>query len=332
MPRTILLAPMLGLVLGLAATAAAADVVVLKNGDRLSGSVVKKAGGTLTLKTGFANELKIDWSQVQSLTTDSPVEVLKSDGTSVRTTVIESGSTAPGAVAPTDVAFVSPDAAEAGRGYVLGGHVTVAATSTRGNSDSQRLYGEGEVNGRSHDTRFFVGASRSQGSEAGVDTVSNWLAKGEFDWYFARPQFVYGRTSFQRDRFADVDLRSTYGVGYGHQLFDSEDVTLSLQGGIDYVIVDRITSADEEYAAFGWGVRYRQWLWRRALQVFHEQEGFWSLEDSENVVLRTRQGVSIPLRKGLNLNMQLNVDWANKPAPGRKATDSTWILGLGYTW
>jgi hypothetical protein len=34
----------------------------------------------------------------------------------------------------------------------------------------------------------------------------------------------------------------------------------------------------------------------------------------------------------LNASLQLNVDWEHDPEPGRDATDSTLLLGLGYAW
>ena len=35
---------------------------------------------------------------------------------------------------------------------------------------------------------------------------------------------------------------------------------------------------------------------------------------------------------GLNASAQVNLDWDRDPAPGRKALDTTLLLGLGYTW
>ena len=45
-----------------------ADTVVLKNGDRLTGSAVKLEAGKLTFKTAYADAIAIAWDQVISLT------------------------------------------------------------------------------------------------------------------------------------------------------------------------------------------------------------------------------------------------------------------------
>jgi hypothetical protein len=50
-----------------------ADTVVLKNGDRLTGTAIKLDGGKLTFKTAYADAILIAWEQVTSLTTNQPL-------------------------------------------------------------------------------------------------------------------------------------------------------------------------------------------------------------------------------------------------------------------
>ena len=57
----------------LAVPALRADTVVLKNGDRLTGTAVKLDGGKLTFKTDYADAIAIAWDQVTSLTTAKPL-------------------------------------------------------------------------------------------------------------------------------------------------------------------------------------------------------------------------------------------------------------------
>ena len=50
-----------------------ADVVVLKNGDRLTGTAVKLEGGKLSFKTTYADVVAISWDEVSTLTTVQPL-------------------------------------------------------------------------------------------------------------------------------------------------------------------------------------------------------------------------------------------------------------------
>lgn len=55
------------LLLCLAAQTLSADTVVLKNGDRLTGTAVKLEGGKLIFKTAYADPIALAWDQVARL-------------------------------------------------------------------------------------------------------------------------------------------------------------------------------------------------------------------------------------------------------------------------
>src|SRR5215831_16664097 len=66
-----------------------ADEVVLKNGDKLTGTIVDSDAKTLTLKSdfvgrveesGFVGEVKIQWDSIQSITSSQPLAVTSKDG------------------------------------------------------------------------------------------------------------------------------------------------------------------------------------------------------------------------------------------------------------
>src|SRR3954452_23213790 len=53
----------------------AADRVILKNGDVLTGNIVKKDGDKLTIKSEFLGDVSMPWTAVRSIRTDEPVTV-----------------------------------------------------------------------------------------------------------------------------------------------------------------------------------------------------------------------------------------------------------------
>src|SRR5437660_12715544 len=60
--------------------AAYADQVTLKNGDRLTGSVVKSDAKALTLKSEFAGTVAIDWNAVETITSAAPLYLTLKSG------------------------------------------------------------------------------------------------------------------------------------------------------------------------------------------------------------------------------------------------------------
>jgi small nuclear ribonucleoprotein (snRNP)-like protein len=64
-----------------------ADQVTIKNGDRITGSIVKKDAQVLTIERDVFGLVTIPWDQVQTLLADRPVHVVLSDGRAVQGTL-----------------------------------------------------------------------------------------------------------------------------------------------------------------------------------------------------------------------------------------------------
>jgi putative salt-induced outer membrane protein YdiY len=326
-------------VLALSAAAASADEVLLANGDRLTGTVVRKSGNVLTLRTTYAGEIAIDWRSVVSIQSQGALDVLLvGESSPVRgplatagpDSVVLGGRATP--VPLREIAFINPLPEEGGAGWSWHGHANVSATRTAGNSPATRDYGDADVTARAKDWRLGASGRANRTSQAGVTNAQSWLASANIDRFTSPGRFRYVRASFEHDRFRDLDLRTALGGGYGLQFVETERSDVSLRGGLDYVAEDRINAPVERYPALGWGIKARHRLGRGDLELFHDQEGFWDLRDARRITLRSRTGLRVPIIAKLSASAQVNVDWEGDPAPGRKATDSTLLLGLTYSF
>lgn len=61
-----------------------ADQVVLKNGDRITGALVKKDDKNLTIKADLFGLVTVPWDKVDSVTADQPVNVVLNNGKEVQ--------------------------------------------------------------------------------------------------------------------------------------------------------------------------------------------------------------------------------------------------------
>src|SRR5438309_152205 len=68
-----------------------ADQVVLKNGDKLTGKIVKSDGKSLIIRTEFAGEVTVVWDAVVEVISDEPLYLDLADGRTVSGTVVMSG-------------------------------------------------------------------------------------------------------------------------------------------------------------------------------------------------------------------------------------------------
>lgn len=320
-----------------------ADSVTLRNGDRLTGKVLRKEDNNLIFKTPYAGEIKIRWLEITSLQTDEPVQVMLNDQTSLNATFAPTGEegkvtlkagdilqTAP--LELSKIAYINPSPEISGKGVRFTGHVNVGLNATSGNSETTNTYADAEMVARTKENRYTVGGKVQRSSEDGNETADRTTLYSKYDHFLTEKRYLYANASFVRDQFKDLNLRSVLGAGVGHQFVESKRKNLSLEGGLTFVNDDFIAAEDDQYLAARWALDYDQFLLGDRLQVFHKHEGLQSLENSEDLIIRAETGIRVPFNENLSATVQVNVDWERTPPPGTEDTDLTYLLTVGYNW
>jgi putative salt-induced outer membrane protein YdiY len=330
--------------LGLTAAAhVSADVIHLKDGDRLSGTIVSKDGAKLTLKTRYSEDkIVILWSEVTSIETEQPARFMLKDRTVMdaqaspggeSTVVLKSGTritTAPVALA--DIDYINPPPEVTGEGVSTNGRANLGLTSNRGNTDNDQLFYDAEAVIRSIANRFTIGATGETKQEEGEETERNNRGYFKYDHFLTEKWYAYANTAIEEDKFKDLNLRTTLGGGSGYQFFETKERNLALEGGLTYVNEDYDVADDDSYAAGRLALNFNQYLFGGKMQFFHTDEGLFSFENSDDIILRAQTGLRFPLVLNLNATLQYNVEWQNEPSPGFDETDSSYIVSVGYIW
>lgn len=331
-----------------------ADQVLLNNGDRLTGTVVRKEGDQLVLQTAYAGEVKIAWSRVAEVRTKKPMSLVLSDQTTVEASVIGAPQAPPTTAAESEDTGEPPQATpkatteaelpvdsiayiNAGPGIdLLGirwkGRVSVGASGNRGNSDIDNLHVDGEAVARLQRERYTLNAVLDRDKDRNVVTQQNSRLSGKYDLFIDRTWYGYGLLKIEEDRFRDIERRITLGAGLGHQVIEDERTNLSVEGGLNHVRADFALAPDENYPAARWALKFDQRLLGADLRFFHSHELISDLQASERTFILSQTGLRVPLWQGLLATAQLNVDFDNAPASGKAKADRTYLFTLGYHW
>lgn len=333
--------PTLALALLLTSTGADADTLIMHNGDRLTGTVVSKQDNILTLNTPYAGTLRIQWSEVRQLISEKPVQVILEDDTRLTGTLLPSEDgkvriradevleTAP--IALSEVRYINPPV-EVNGGVRIKGWVNVGVNISSGNTDTEQYHLDAETVARTLENRFTLGATFNRTTDSGTETASNATGYGKYDHFLSEQWYTYANALFTRDEFKDLKLRTTLGLGSGYQFFESEPLSLSLEGGLTYVNEDFYHKEDESYPAGRWALDYERLLFGTRLRFFHKHEGLAGLTDVDDLLILSKTGIRAPLGQGLTASAQVDVDWDNTPAAGNDSTDTRYLLNLGYEW
>ncbi len=322
----------------LLSSGALADTVTLHNGDRLSGDLVRMEANTLWLKTTYAGTLKLPWAQVDRIDTDAPVRVRLADGTELdgqlqadqsRSLRIRIGSLAE--TAP--LALDRIDAINPPRHInrtVVRARASLGGNFARGNTDAQTVHLDGELVARNPSQRVTLDGELNDAAQDGVDTASNWRLGMKYDHFASERTYFYANTRFDHDGQAGLDLRSTLGVGVGRQLFERDDLKLSLEGGLSLVNEDYADEEDTRFPGARFAARYEQAFWDGRLTLFHKSDLLLSLKSLDDYLYQSRTGFRIPVGNGFSLGSQVNFDYDAVPAAGKGSTDTTLLFKLDY--
>lgn len=330
----------IGFGLVLAAQAASADVIEMKNGDRITGTIVSKAGNKLTINTSYG-ELVLKWDEVAKLSTEAATELMLDDKTMLTGNI---STDQPGSLkihsdvipesAPIDLArisYINPPPEVSGKGLKINARVNAGAGIYKGNTDTQNIHLDGEVVVRSLSNRYTAGAIYNWSEDSGEKTADNTTAYIKYDHFFTEKLYGYLNGGLYKDKFKDLNLRTTIGPGLGYQLFETDRTNLALEAGATYVNEDFITEPDDDYAAGRWAVKFDHYLVPDRLQLFHNHEFLLGFKDIKDMILRTQTGLRVPLFSGINAGFQFNYDWDRSPAAGTKKADYGYLFTLGYS-
>lgn len=334
----------------LAVSAAWADQVVMKNGDRVTGSIVKKDGKNLTIKTEHFGVVTTSWDQVESVTADKPVHVVLPDGKTVQGTLATTNGKvevttkdAKLSLAPADVATIRDDAEQKayerflkpGWGQLWAGTGSVGFAGTSGNAKTL-TFTTGITAARvtrTDKTMLYFNAIKASALVNGTNSQTAQAVRGGigYDHNLHPRLFVNVFNDYEFDKFQNLDLRFVLGGGFGWHAVKTERSRLDFLGGGDFNRSSFNTPLTQKSAEFYWGDEYSLKL-AAATSLVQSFRMFNNLTTTGSYRVNFDLGMSTKLSKRLNWNLSVSDRNLNRPAPGRKANDLLYTTGLGITF
>ena len=334
----------------LSAGSVLADQVVLKNGDRVTGSIVRKDDKNLTVRTDKFGVVTMAWDEVESVKVDMPLTIVLQDGKSVQGTLATAGAgleltTKDGKqnVSPAQVITIR-DAAEQkaferllkpGWGELWTGSGSVGFAGSAGNSRTLTFttgVNAARVTNRDKTSLYFntIRASALV-NRKNTDTAQSVRGGLGYDRNVSSRLFINTFNDWETDKFQNLDLRFVAGGGLGFHALKTPSNALDLLGGVDYNRSTYSTPVTQSSAEAYWGDNYSRKL-SGASSLTQSFRVFNDLTNTGTYRANFDAGVSTKLAKWLNWNVAVSDRYLNHPATGRKTNDLLYITGLGITF
>jgi len=235
-----------------------ADQIMLKNGDRLTGTIVKSDDKTLLIKTELAGDVNVQWAAVTSITSTQNLHLGLKDGQTVVGTVTTSDGkfdvatkTTGNVEAPKDtVVTVRNDAEQQSADAEIerlrnphlldfwSGFIDTGLSDTSGDSSTLSFTLAAKAVRLTPKDKFTVYSTAVYSTD---DTTppSRTIAKAinggiRADFNLNPKIFVFGFTDFAYDEFQHLDLRNVLGGGFGYHVINTKATQFDVFAGGDF--------------------------------------------------------------------------------------------------
>jgi putative salt-induced outer membrane protein YdiY len=315
------------------ATPARADVIVLKNGDRITGEISQIWDDKIAIEPEYSDEFKVDVAAVAYVESDREFEVEFDDGREVFATfpgaddegnqlmTVEDQTTA----MALDTLLELDEPEDYFDWY---SNVQLNAAINKGNTDSEntKFYTDGMVKFGDH--RHLAGLTLTREEQDGLTTKEQDLFRYAYNWLFNDPWFFAGGLGYERDPIKELDHRYIVSAGVGRDIWNTPRRLLNFTFGLGYS-TEEIANEDEDSAVAVWRLRYRQDLLGDDLNLFHNHEVISNISGRTNTFIKTSTGVSYEISDLIYTSMSVDFDYETEPAAGADKEDLALLLGIG---
>jgi putative salt-induced outer membrane protein YdiY len=309
-----------------------AAVVVLKNGDRITGRIVKMELKRLEIDVSFSDIINIKWEDVQSITSERPmsiklygeVDIPEDAGERRLDRLIVSTLGEDGAIRLEDVRAIN-FAENDYRGYISAG-----GNQTSGNTKTEALNISGSLTYRRLEHRYILDGKYNRAQADGEDTANNAAFNVKYDYFLTRRVYVGGFDLAETDQFQNLTVRNTGGLLLGYDIFDREHHNLSIAAGPAAVYQDFTTDPATITPSAAGILRYEFMFRGDDVVFFHKSQAFKDLGHGSATRVNADQGLRVKFTNNWRINFEYDIRYNSVPVTGKQTVDTNIIFGFSY--
>ena len=205
---------------------------------------------------------------------------------------------------------------------------SVGLAMTRGNKDTLLVNAKLLTERKTTWNEWALGMDGAYGEDNSVKNYEMIHGFGQADHFFTHRLFVFGRLDGLHDGIKSIDYRFTGSPGLGYYLLRETNVTLAAEAGPS-VIVERQGTASDEYAALRLAERFEYKL-SPTTKLWQTAEFIPEVDKLDNYIVNAEVGIDAAIAKNLSLQVYLQDNFVNQPAPGFQNNDLRLISGVSY--
>jgi putative salt-induced outer membrane protein YdiY len=314
-----------------------ADVLLMTNGDRLTGTVHSIADGTVVFDSAHAGRVIVRVEAISQLETKAAAAIRLASGDTLngRLVIVDEAQALQVEERVEEIALADIErmAKHRNRRHDLDrswrNAVDLNGSVASGNTVSETLKATAESTLRQRDREHVVRLVAHYQETSGAATRNQGHVGYDQRWFFREDWFLVASGEYFQDRIRGVNERVSLGGGLGHRFWEDSlgvlSVELSLGATYESLRFDTETSP-----ALRWATDYQRLLRAGQLELFHRNRVLQIFETDRGIVFSSTTGLRLALNHRWKANLQFDVQHETRPQEDRKKTDLTYTLGVGF--
>jgi Protein of unknown function, DUF481 len=325
------------------------DIIVMENGDRLTGEVKGLRAGVLYVSLPYVDgTIQIEWSKVSRLESSQLFIVQTQDGSLYTGTLATATS---GAGRPMRLEVTSeakPNVVIERIGVVglqetsdtffkrLSGDLNVGVVYSKGNNSTQYSIGSGVEYRRERWGSEATFASNLSASTGSTTSTRNQLNLNAYRVLPRRKNYFYeGFSEFLQSSVQGIKLQTTLGGGLGRFLKNTNRTRLTVLGGLAWQSThyeqSSVTLAAQEVAAGVVATDLRVFMFNKT-NLSVTAGLFPAMSGPSRVRFNTNASYYVKIFGDLSWNLSFYGSWDTRPPPNFSGSDYGYSSGLKWTF
>jgi hypothetical protein len=323
-------------------SAASASVIVLKNGDRITGTVKKIWDDDVYIEPEYADEFSVDQDAIAYIEDDRPMEIETADGEDVVGALVGADDSGNQLVVVDGETMAMPvmDLEEMDEPEKYEDWEILSDVNTqfdRGNSEKDFVKFKGTGTYKLGKQRHMFDWMYEYEKTDDIKTKDRDKYQYIFNYDINDPWFAGGAASYENDPIKDLDYRYNIVPTLGYTIWDNAGAQFSVQGGYGYQAQQTsgfddsdVFFRDTESGGVALGVLlFRYDLGKPDLELYAKNTTSKALYGQKNMVTQFVTGVRFEITDLMYANFEVDLDYETEPAIDADNEDVTFLFGLG---
>jgi len=315
-------------------TSITADETVLvevNSGDKIVGRLQHDADkGQLLLGTSFG-DLKVDLSQVRSITlagegAQTTVAVAPAETPAVNESSAASSGGAGSVAVP---AFQPATPVKAGTPTKWTGRIEAGVDGATGNTERLNARGRAEVRRTAERDRTLFYFQGTYAKQNGARSANEIIGGAELEVDVTPRLFAFGKASLEYDEFENLDLRAMVTAGLGYFVIREDEQHLKLRAGAGYKHESYSDGDSQDTGILELGIDYMKQIspW---FTYTHSTTYYPTLRALSDFRIVMENAAEIPITKDKDWKIRTGIknEYDSQPESGVERLDTTYFANL----